>query len=54
VKKPCPQEHLHTEAPQGYLPWVEWAEKMSKTHVQEKCPGCGLFKIWRPKEPDER
>lgn len=48
-QKPCPQEHLHTEAPDSYLAWQEWAAKMAETHEQEKCPGCGLFKIWRPK-----
>lgn len=37
----------HTDAPSGYLAWHEWAEKKARTHDQFRCPGCGLFKIWR-------
>lgn len=40
----------HTPAPVGYLAWHAWAEKKSRTHVQERCPGCGLWMIWRPKK----
>lgn len=40
----------HTPAPAGYLAWHEWAEKKSRTHQQGRCPGCGLFLIWQPKE----
>ncbi len=39
----------HTPAPSGYLAWQVWAERKARTHVQERCPGCGLWKIWRPK-----
>lgn len=39
----------HTPAPKGYLQWHAWAEKKAKTHVQEKCPYCGLWAIWKPK-----
>jgi hypothetical protein len=40
-------EHTHDDVePRGYVAWHEWAEEMSKTHVQKRCPGCGLFKIW--------
>lgn len=46
----CPQAHLHTPCPQGYLAWHEWAEKMAKTHQQRQCPGCELWVIWEPKE----
>lgn len=34
--------------PQGYLEWHEWAERMSRTHHQERCPGCQLYTVWRP------
>lgn len=30
--------------PQGYVAWHEWAEKKSKTHDQEQCPLCGLWR----------
>jgi hypothetical protein len=53
VAKPCPQAHLHTEGPASYLEWHAWAEEMSKTHVQERCPGCGLWKIVKPKGADD-
>lgn len=45
----CPDKASHTECPEGYIQWHAWAEKMSKTHEQERCAGCGLFTIWRPK-----
>lgn len=37
----------HTPSPNGYIQWHEWAEKMEKTHVQERCPICGLWAIWK-------
>lgn len=51
--KPITEEcqKTHTPCPTSYLGWHEWAEKMSKTHVQEKCPHCGLLGVWREKEP---
>lgn len=48
----CPQAASHTLQPSGYLEWHEWAAKMSKTHHQMRCPGCGLLNIWRPKQPE--
>lgn len=39
----------HTACPVGYREWHAWAEKMEKTHVQAKCPKCGLYAIWEPK-----
>lgn len=46
----CPNGTEHTPQPRGYLEWHEWAEEKSKTHLQEKCPGCGLYEIWVPRE----
>jgi hypothetical protein len=44
----CPQEHLHTPGPTGYLEWHAHAEEMAATHVQEPCTGlCGGL-IWVP------
>lgn len=44
----CPQRHLHTKAPDGYLEWHAFAERMAATHVQEPCTGlCGKL-IWVP------
>jgi hypothetical protein len=36
----------HTPCPEEYLAWHEWAERKAKTHVQERCPHCGLWAIW--------
>lgn len=47
----CPNRAEHTPEPSGYMAWFEWAGRMSKTHHQTRCPGCGLLKIWVPKSP---
>jgi hypothetical protein len=44
----CPNAHLHTDGPAGYVAWHEWAEQMATTHHCGRCPGCGLFVIWMP------
>ena len=49
VTEVCPDIMHHTECPNGYLQWHEWARRMSKAHKQIKCSGCGLFAIWVPK-----
>lgn len=36
----------HTPCPSGYVQWCQWAKEMHKTHMQEKCPGCGRYKVW--------
>lgn len=44
---------LHTNDPSepaGYVGWHEWAAKKGRTHRQRKCPTCGLYAIWVPKE----
>ena len=41
--------HALDDEPKGYLAWHEWAEQMSKTHRQERCPECGYWHIWVPK-----
>jgi hypothetical protein len=45
----CSDFENHTPGPEGYLAWHSWAQMMSKTHRQERCPTCGLWTIWRPK-----
>jgi ribosomal protein S14 len=40
-------------SPAGYLQWHAWAERKSRTHHQERCPGCGRFSIWRKGADDE-
>jgi hypothetical protein len=45
----CPKRHLHTKCPPGYLSWHEWAEKKARRHYQVRCPGCGLYVIWKRK-----
>ncbi len=50
MKTICAQAKLHTKGqPEGYLQWHAWADARSKTHVQKRCLGCGLFEIWMPK-----
>lgn len=36
-------------APREYETWTRWANDMARTHVQRRCPGCGLWKIWEPR-----
>lgn len=43
----------HTPCPTGYVEWHEWAEKKSKTHVQKRCPSCGLWALWVPKRKED-
>lgn len=42
----CENWENHTPEPPGHLQWHAWAEEKSKTHMQIKCEGCGLYKIW--------
>lgn len=53
IEQICPDRKHHTEQPDSldhdYLAWHAWALKMSKTHEQIKCKGCGLWAIWVPK-----
>ena len=53
-KERCPQKARHTKCPEGYLQWHAWADKKSKTHWTERCPGCGLYAIWVPKKKRRR
>lgn len=45
----CSREELHTDPDKG-MPYLVWNERMMKTHRPRQCPGCGLFKVWEPKE----
>lgn len=45
----CPNQAEHTPSPESYLGWHAWAEMMANTHEQVRCPGCGLYSIWKPK-----
>ena len=38
---------FYRDEPRGYVAWDEWAEKMSKTHHQERCPGCNRLTLWK-------
>jgi len=46
---PAKAECQHTPQPTGYREWHAWAQQMSKTHTQVRCPNCGLWAIWVPK-----
>lgn len=48
TKAACPNESTHTRRPELYLHWYSWAERMSKTHAQVTCEGCGRWMIWLP------
>lgn len=43
----CPKVDRHTDGPENYVEWHEWARARNRTHYQERCPGCGLYLIWR-------
>lgn len=45
----CDEIERHTACPRAYDWWHEWAEKMSKTHNQVRCPCCGFLSIWIPR-----
>ena len=45
----CPNAASHTDQPVGYIAWHTWAERKMRTHVQQRCEGCGLLAIWVPK-----
>lgn len=47
----CPKGEPHTVMPDGYLQWHTYAEELSLTHKQRRCPGCGLYALWVPKQP---
>jgi hypothetical protein len=46
----CPNNAAHEPWPKGYIAASEYADRMMETHEQSQCPGCGLWKIWTPKE----
>lgn len=43
-------EGWDVRAPREYTTWLEWAEGMARTHRQKRCPVCGLWKLWVPKD----
>lgn len=50
IEANCPKRKIHTKQPEGYVQWMEWAERKHRLgYVQENCPGCGLYAIWRKK-----
>ncbi len=53
IGRSCANDASHTECPNEYLAWHDWAEKKMKTHKQVKCPKCGLYAIWVPKNTEE-
>jgi hypothetical protein len=53
AETPCPDEHKHTAAPSGYVAFFAWAERMSRTHRQLKCSGCGRWQLWVPRQDQD-
>jgi len=41
---------VNSDEPSGYIDWAAWAELKKKTHDQQRCPTCGLYHLWVPKE----
>lgn len=49
--KSCPREELHNgDEPENGGEWLEWSQHKMQTHTPTKCPGCGLYRIWEPKD----
>lgn len=50
----CPLAHEHAlDEPgphAGYVEWHDWADEKAKTCDQHRCPGCGRYSIWIPRE----
>ena len=42
----CSNFANHTSGPLDYAAWHEWAERMSQTHQQRRCEGCGRWAVW--------
>lgn len=49
---PCPNGEHHVSHPLGYELHRQWAKDMAVTHVQIRCPGCGLYCVWVPFDTD--
>lgn len=50
--KECPEKSLHTDVEgelREYPSWGLWATEKMRTHLPTKCPGCGLYRRWRPR-----
>jgi hypothetical protein len=41
------QGRYYREEPSDYGSLQDWAEKMMKTHHQERCPGCQRYTVWK-------
>lgn len=52
IRNAC--KHHTPDQPTGYIAWFGWAQRMSKTHRQIKCEGCGLYQVWVPKIKREK
>ena len=40
----------HRIGPSSYIARQEWVERLTKTHMQRKCPKCELFVMWVPRK----
>jgi hypothetical protein len=52
VASPCDGGGNHTPTPRGFLERVDWVAQMQKTHRVRRCPHCGRWAIWTPKDDD--
>lgn len=50
----CPDRvRLHDPGwPESFSDWSAYADTKSKTHQQVKCPTCGFYAVWEPKETE--
>ena len=45
----CPNYENHEPMPTGYVEFDEWAKVKNRTHKNIKCPGCGFYRLWIPR-----
>ena len=50
----CPDVLNHTPMPRSYMARYDWAQEMTKTHAQRRCPRCGFLVIWVPRSTGTR
>lgn len=52
-EEPCPRGGAdHTPFPAGYAAADEYAAQLLSTGwTQHRCPTCGLWRLWRPEQP---
>lgn len=50
----CTNAANHTPCPGGYVARAEWALEKGRRHYVVRCPGCGLYAIWKRRKKTAR